>query len=339
MVVDIGGGTTDVAVISLSGIVYLALDPDRRRQDGRGDHQLREAQVQHAGRRAHGRAGEDDDRHGLGAHQGQSTMEIKGRDLVAGIPKVVVTTSDEIREALMEPIHSIVETVHLTLEKTPPELAADIIDRGIMLVGGGSLLTRPRPRAAPGDEAPDHAQRGSVHGRRARRRSGARRPRPAARGRDRLARATLRTAWEPLGSERETGRRDSTGRPVFVWPSASARGRRRRCAPIAPRPVAKQGLGPGSGIGFVAVSSSRIEELGGASGVPAAAGLGASRAPPEAHETVSAAPPAPGADSAPSRRKAEHHAARATQDASQAIVGASAPAGHRQRGRGSSRRR
>ncbi|MFP8876563.1 MAG: rod shape-determining protein, partial [Myxococcota bacterium] len=67
-------------------------------------------------------------------------MEIKGRDLVAGIPKVVVAGSQEIAEALVEPIHSIIETVHLTLEKTPPELAADIIDRGIMLVGGGSLL-------------------------------------------------------------------------------------------------------------------------------------------------------------------------------------------------------
>ena len=67
-------------------------------------------------------------------------MEIKGRDLVAGIPKVVVATSEEIAEALVEPIHAIVETVHLTLEKTPPELAADIVDRGIMLVGGGSLL-------------------------------------------------------------------------------------------------------------------------------------------------------------------------------------------------------
>jgi rod shape-determining protein MreB len=68
------------------------------------------------------------------------TMEIKGRDLVAGIPKVVVTTSEEIREALQEPLAQIVETVHLTLERTPPELAADIVDRGIMLVGGGSML-------------------------------------------------------------------------------------------------------------------------------------------------------------------------------------------------------
>jgi len=63
-----------------------------------------------------------------------------GRDLVAGIPKVVVTTGEEIREALVEPLAQIVETVHLTLERTPPELAADIVDRGIMLVGGGSLL-------------------------------------------------------------------------------------------------------------------------------------------------------------------------------------------------------
>jgi rod shape-determining protein MreB len=67
-------------------------------------------------------------------------MDIKGRDLVAGIPKVVSAASDEIREALIEPISAIVETVHLTLEQTPPELAADIVDRGIMLVGGGSLL-------------------------------------------------------------------------------------------------------------------------------------------------------------------------------------------------------
>jgi rod shape-determining protein MreB len=68
------------------------------------------------------------------------TMEIKGRDLVAGIPKVVVATSEEILEALLEPVHAIIETVHRTLEKTPPELAADIVDRGLMLVGGGSLL-------------------------------------------------------------------------------------------------------------------------------------------------------------------------------------------------------
>jgi rod shape-determining protein MreB len=68
------------------------------------------------------------------------TMEIKGRDLVAGIPKMVVLSSDDVREALAEPIHQIVEAVIQTLERTPPELGADIVDRGIVLVGGGSLL-------------------------------------------------------------------------------------------------------------------------------------------------------------------------------------------------------
>jgi rod shape-determining protein MreB len=73
-------------------------------------------------------------------HGKTQTMEIKGRDLVAGIPKTVMATSEEIHEALVEPIGAIVESVHMTLEKTPPELAADIVDRGIVLVGGGSLL-------------------------------------------------------------------------------------------------------------------------------------------------------------------------------------------------------
>ena len=68
------------------------------------------------------------------------TMEIKGRDLVGGIPKMIVISSDEVREALSEPIHQIVDTVLQTLERTPPELAADIVDRGIVLVGGGALL-------------------------------------------------------------------------------------------------------------------------------------------------------------------------------------------------------
>ena len=68
------------------------------------------------------------------------TMEIKGRDLVAGVPKMIVLSSDEVREALSEPIHHIVDTVLQTLERTPPELAADIVDRGIVLVGGGAML-------------------------------------------------------------------------------------------------------------------------------------------------------------------------------------------------------
>jgi len=70
----------------------------------------------------------------------QQTLEVKGRDMVAGIPKTVVVNSDEIREALTEPTNAIVEAVLLALERTPPELAADIVDKGIVLAGGGALL-------------------------------------------------------------------------------------------------------------------------------------------------------------------------------------------------------
>jgi rod shape-determining protein MreB and related proteins len=139
MVVDIGGGTTDVAVISLSGIVTSS-------SIRCGGDKMDEAIIQYVRRKYNVLIGErtaEDVKMTIGTaslHAKTESMEIKGRDLVAGIPKVVLTTSDEIREALVEPIGSIVESVHITLEKTPPELAADIVDRGIVLVGGGSLL-------------------------------------------------------------------------------------------------------------------------------------------------------------------------------------------------------
>ena len=139
MVVDIGGGTTDVAVISLSGIVTSS-------SIRCGGDKMDEAIINYVKRKYNMLIGERTAENvkmtiATAAPQGGSnTMEIKGRDLVAGIPKVVVASGEEIAEALVEPIHSIVETVHQTLEKTPPELAADIVDRGIMLVGGGSLL-------------------------------------------------------------------------------------------------------------------------------------------------------------------------------------------------------
>jgi rod shape-determining protein MreB and related proteins len=139
MVVDIGGGTTDVAVISLSGIVTSS-------SIRCGGDKMDEAIVNYVKRKYNMLIGERTAEQvkmtiaTASAEGPTQTMEIKGRDLVAGIPKVVVASSEEIAEALVEPIHSIVETVHLTLEKTPPELAADIVDRGIMLVGGGSLL-------------------------------------------------------------------------------------------------------------------------------------------------------------------------------------------------------
>ncbi len=139
MIVDIGGGTTDVAVISLAGIVTS------RSIRCAGD-KMDEAIINYVKRKYNMLIGErtaEIAKLTIGNASPQAkttTMEIKGRDLVAGIPKVVEATSDEIREALVEPIQSIVETVHLALEDTPPELAADIVDRGIMLVGGGSML-------------------------------------------------------------------------------------------------------------------------------------------------------------------------------------------------------
>ena len=181
MVVDIGGGTTDVAVISLSGIVTSS-------SIRCGGDKMDEAIINYVKRKYNMLIGERTAEQvkmtiaTASAEGPTQTMEIKGRDLVAGIPKVVVASSEEIAEALVEPIHQIVETVHLTLEKTPPELAADIVDRGIMLVGGGSLLRDFDHVLAPGDEAADPAQRRPVHRGRARRGQGARES-PAAQGR------------------------------------------------------------------------------------------------------------------------------------------------------------
>ncbi len=139
MVVDIGGGTTDVAVISLAGIVTS-------RSIRTGGDKMDEAIINYVKRKYNMLIGErsaEGVKMEIGCASPQTktmSMELKGRDLVNGIPKVVVTNNEEMREALLEPIHSVIETVHLTLERTPPELAADIVDRGIMLVGGGSLL-------------------------------------------------------------------------------------------------------------------------------------------------------------------------------------------------------
>ena len=139
MVIDVGGGTTDVAVISLSGIVTS-------NSVRVGGDKLDEALIHYIKRKHNLLVGERSAEIikitiGTAIAEGATkTMEIKGRDLVGGIPKMVVMSSDEVREALSEPIHQIVDTVLQTLERTPPELAADIVDRGIVLVGGGSLL-------------------------------------------------------------------------------------------------------------------------------------------------------------------------------------------------------
>jgi rod shape-determining protein MreB len=139
MIVDIGGGTTEVAVISLSGIVYS-------RSMRIGGDVMDETIVNYIKRKYNlligERTGEDIKvRLGSAVPVGETlALEVKGRDLVAGVPKTLLINDTEIREALAEPIGNIVETVRITLERTPPELAADIIDQGIVLAGGGALL-------------------------------------------------------------------------------------------------------------------------------------------------------------------------------------------------------
>jgi len=139
MVVDIGGGTTEVAVISLAGIVY---SKSVRVAGGKMDVAI----LQHINRRYNLLIGEPTAELikttiGNAYPTGQvETMLIKGRDLVSGIPKTIEIDSDEIRESIQEQIDAIVETIKIALEQTPPELASDIVDRGIVLTGGGALL-------------------------------------------------------------------------------------------------------------------------------------------------------------------------------------------------------
>ncbi|HHW91668.1 MAG TPA: rod shape-determining protein, partial [Firmicutes bacterium] len=142
MIVDIGGGTTEVAVISLGGIVTS-------RSIRIGGDEMDEAIVNYI-KRAYNlmigeRTAEEIKIHLGSAYKpnqtgDEETYEVRGRDLVTGLPKTLSITGQEVREALAEPVANIVEAVKITLEKTPPELAADIMDRGIVMAGGGSLL-------------------------------------------------------------------------------------------------------------------------------------------------------------------------------------------------------
>jgi rod shape-determining protein MreB len=139
MIVDIGGGTTEVAVISLAGVVFM-------RSVRVGGDKMDEAIIHHVKRKYNLLIGERTAeliKITIGsAYPGTEiqTMEIKGRDLVAGVPKTIEITDEEIREALMEPVRQVVESVRIALERTPPELASDIVDKGIVLAGGGALL-------------------------------------------------------------------------------------------------------------------------------------------------------------------------------------------------------
>ncbi|MFT5108243.1 MAG: rod shape-determining protein MreB, partial [Pseudoalteromonas tetraodonis] len=132
MIVDIGGGTTEVALISLSGIVYS------RSVRVAGD-ELDEAIVQYMKRAYNLMIGERTSeeikiRIGSAHKMGKEmSMEVKGRDLIAGLPKTITVTSEEIREAISEPLNTIIDSVRVTLERCPPELSADLVDRGMVL--------------------------------------------------------------------------------------------------------------------------------------------------------------------------------------------------------------
>ena len=139
MIVDIGGGTTDVAVISLAGIVYS-------RSVRVAGNEMDDAIIQYIKRKYNLLIGErtaEQIKMEIGSAfplEEEMTMEIKGRDLVEGVPKTLVVSDEEIREALSETVATIVEAVRVALERTPPELSADIMDKGIIIAGGGSML-------------------------------------------------------------------------------------------------------------------------------------------------------------------------------------------------------
>ncbi len=139
LMVDIGGGTTEVAVISLGGMVLS------KTVRIAGD-EMDEAITQHLKRTYNLMVGErtaEEVKVKIGSAfplDEETTMEVKGRDLVAGLPKTLTISSQEVREAMSDPIGAIVEAVKLTLEQTPPELSADLVDRGIVMAGGGALL-------------------------------------------------------------------------------------------------------------------------------------------------------------------------------------------------------
>lgn len=139
MIIDIGGGTTEIAVISLAGIVFS-------RSIRIGGDELDEAIIEHLKKTYNLMIGErtaEDIKIKIGSAyplEEELTMEVRGRDLVAGLPKTITVSSEEIREAVSGPVSAILEATRMTLERTPPELSSDLIERGIVLAGGGSLL-------------------------------------------------------------------------------------------------------------------------------------------------------------------------------------------------------
>ena len=139
MIIDVGGGTTEMAIISLAGVVFS-------KSIRIGGDEMDLAIIEHIKKTYNLMIGErtaEEIKIRIGSAyplDEELTMEVKGRDLVSGLPKMVVISSSEVREALQEPIRAILDTAKLTLERTPPELSADLIERGIVMAGGGSLL-------------------------------------------------------------------------------------------------------------------------------------------------------------------------------------------------------
>ena len=139
MIIDIGGGTTEIAVISLAGIVFS-------KSIRIGGDEMNKAVIEYLKKTYNLMIGErtaEDIKIKIGSAyplEEEMTLEVKGRDLVAGLPKAVTISSEEIREALQEPLRAILEVTKISLERTPPELAADLIEHGIVMAGGGSLL-------------------------------------------------------------------------------------------------------------------------------------------------------------------------------------------------------
>ena len=139
MIIDIGGGTTEIAVISLAGIVFS-------KSIRIGGDEMNEAIVEYLKKTYNLMVGErtaEEIKIKIGSAypmEEELSLEVKGRDLIAGLPKMVTVTSEEIRESLQEPMRAILEVTKMSLERTPPELAADLIEHGIVIAGGGSLL-------------------------------------------------------------------------------------------------------------------------------------------------------------------------------------------------------
>ena len=200
MIVDIGGGTTDVAVISLAGIVYS-------RSVRIASNEMDEAIIQYVKRKYNLLIGErtaEQIKIEIGsAHPLDEplTMDIKGRDLVEGVPKTLTLTDEEVREALSEVVAAIVESVRVALERTPPELSADIMDKGIIITGGGSLLAESRPASSRRNRIAHLLRRGSAGVGRSRHRSDAHRHGPVAKDFDRVARDE---SLEPGSGSRRT---------------------------------------------------------------------------------------------------------------------------------------